>query len=120
MLLEDGNPVKPTVYAFEVPELLRDISPDELQSLERKLVRKIDIRLLPMLILMYILNYLDRNNIAAARLAGKVGLQKSLGLSSQQYNVGDLFSCSFSWVVSWDRHVRREIASDSVRKSFVV
>ena len=32
--------------------------------------RKIDLRLLPIIIIMYILNYIDRNNIAAARFAG--------------------------------------------------
>lgn len=40
-----------------------------------------------MLIVMYIMNYLDRNNIAAARLAGKIGLEKELGMSSTQFNV---------------------------------
>jgi hypothetical protein len=40
---------------------------------------------LPMIILMYIMNYLDRNNIAAVRLAG---LQADLNLSSVQYQVG--------------------------------
>ena len=35
-----------------------------------------------MLVIMYIMNYLDRNNIAAARLAG---LEEELNLSSTQY-----------------------------------
>ncbi|KAK4690228.1 MFS transporter, ACS family, pantothenate transporter, partial [Lecanoromycetidae sp. Uapishka_2] len=52
------------------PELVRDLAPEERVNLEKKLVRKIDTRLLPMIILMYIMNYLDRNNIASARLAG--------------------------------------------------
>lgn len=51
-------------------------------QLEALLVRKIDLRLLPMVILMYILNYLDRNNIAAARLAG---LESDLSLTGTQY-----------------------------------
>jgi len=37
---------------------------------------------------MYIMNYLDRNNIAAARLTGKKGLQKDLGMTDTQYQVG--------------------------------
>ena len=37
-----------------------------------------------MIILMYVMNYLDRNNIAAVRLAG---LQAELDLSSTQYQV---------------------------------
>lgn len=74
----------------DLPEILAKLSLEERQTMERKLVRKIDIRLLPMLVLMYILNYLDRNNIASAKLAGKVGLVKDLGLTSTQYNVGML------------------------------
>ena len=69
------------------PELIRNLSMDERQRLETALVRKIDLALLPMLILMYIMNYLDRNNIAAARLAGlQDPLSKGgLNLSSTQY-----------------------------------
>lgn len=33
------------------------------------------------------MNYLDRNNIASARLAGKPGMQAELRLSSVQWNV---------------------------------
>lgn len=57
-------------------------SPSHLPAQECLLVRKIDLRLLPMVILMYILNYLDRNNIAAARLAG---LESDLSLTGTQY-----------------------------------
>lgn len=35
----------------ELPPLLRDLPPEELKALEKKLVRKIDIRLLPTMIL---------------------------------------------------------------------
>lgn len=34
-----------------LPEVLRDLSPEELKALEKKLVRKVDIRLLPTMIL---------------------------------------------------------------------
>ena len=69
----------------EAPPLVRIMSDDERFVREAVLVRKIDLRLMPMIILMYIMNYLDRNNIAAARLAG---LQKELKLTSTQYSVG--------------------------------
>jgi hypothetical protein len=49
------------------PESLRGVSPEEHKRLEQALVRKIDMRLMPMLVLMYIMNYLDRNNIAAGK-----------------------------------------------------
>ena len=66
-----------------VPELVRNMTPEYRLRLETQLKRKIDLRLLPMIILMY-MNYLDRNNIAAARL---VGLQADLNLTSVQFNV---------------------------------
>jgi len=68
----------------EVPPLVKALSTEERRRLELALVRKIDFRLMPMIVLMYILNYLDRNNIASARLAG---LEADLNLSSTQYNV---------------------------------
>ncbi|KAI0099493.1 MFS general substrate transporter [Daldinia grandis] len=53
-----------------MPEILARLTPEQRLELETRLRRKIDWRLLPMIILMYILNYIDRNNIAAAKLAG--------------------------------------------------
>ena len=66
----------------EAPPLVKDLTVEDRERLDRALRRKIDIRLLPMIVLMYIMNYLDRNNIAAARLAG---LEDELNLSSTQY-----------------------------------
>jgi hypothetical protein len=40
----------------EIPMILRDLTLEERVVLEKRLVRKIDIRLLPMLVLMYIMN----------------------------------------------------------------
>jgi hypothetical protein len=72
-----------------LPDALASMSPADRQRLELHLRRKIDLRLLPMVILMYIMNYLDRNNIASARIAGPngKGLQDELKLSSTQYQV---------------------------------
>lgn len=74
----------PSSSKLEVPPLVAAMSQEHRFELETKLRRKIDTRLLPMVILMYIMNYLDRNNIAAVRLAG---LQDELNLSSTQYQV---------------------------------
>lgn len=49
----------------EAPAYVAGLSPEDREKAERALVRKIDLRLLPMLIIMYILNYLDRNNIVS-------------------------------------------------------
>lgn len=44
----------------------------------KKLLRKIDLHLLPFLIIMYLLNFLDRSNLAQARQGT---LEKDLGMS---------------------------------------
>ena len=51
---------------------------------EKKLVRKIDLFLLPTIWLMYLLSYIDRTNIGNAKIAG---MAKDLDLSSGQYSV---------------------------------
>lgn len=50
-------------------------------AVEKSLKRKLDARC-ALFVLIYIMNYLDRNNIAAARLKG---LQTDLGLDNNQY-----------------------------------
>jgi MFS family permease len=72
----------PSTSKLEPPPLVAAMSQAHRLEAEARLRRKIDTRLLPMVILMYIMNYLDRNNIAAVRLAG---LQDELDLSSTQY-----------------------------------
>lgn len=43
-----------------LPSILRGKSPEELKALEKRLIKKVDMRLLPTMILIYIMNYLDR------------------------------------------------------------
>ncbi|KAL5507991.1 hypothetical protein ACEPAH_5609 [Sanghuangporus vaninii] len=52
------------------------------KRLERKLLRKLDMRV-SILIIIYILNYIDRNNAAAARLRG---FEEDLHLVGEQFN----------------------------------
>jgi hypothetical protein len=66
------------------PAFIQRLSHEERRVLEAKLRRKIDLRLLPMIVLIYIMNYLDRNNIASARLAG---LEADLNLHGNQFQV---------------------------------
>lgn len=95
--VEDNRPGR-----LQAPDFIRNLTPEEREHLEKKLKRKIDIRLLPAIIIMYIMNYIDRwvlsffpsldmrwltaeyarNNIAAARLAG---LERDLNLSSTEF-----------------------------------
>ncbi|KAF9880924.1 hypothetical protein CkaCkLH20_01966 [Colletotrichum karsti] len=62
---------------LQPPPIVAAMSHEYRAALEKKLVRRIDLRLLPMTVVCYILNYIDRNNIAAARLAG---LERDLNL----------------------------------------
>ncbi|GLB22705.1 hypothetical protein AtubIFM61612_003283 [Aspergillus tubingensis] len=50
---------------------------------ERKLLRKMDLRLMPMLTLLYLFSFLDRGNIGNARIEG---MEEDLHLGGTQYN----------------------------------
>ncbi|KAL1860727.1 hypothetical protein Daus18300_009070 [Diaporthe australafricana] len=51
---------------------------------QRKAIRKVDLRLIPMLVLLYLMAYLDKTNIGNAKIEG---LLDSLGMTGAQYNV---------------------------------
>lgn len=51
---------------LELQQAIRNYIPDT--DAEKKLVRKIDLHLIPILWLMYVLNYVDRTNIVSAVL----------------------------------------------------
>ncbi|KAG2366718.1 major facilitator superfamily domain-containing protein [Suillus spraguei] len=61
----------------------RLLTADARKAGERALVRKLDCRLMPTAIVIYILNYIDRVAITAARLQG---LEQDLGLTTIQYD----------------------------------
>ncbi|GAA5968860.1 hypothetical protein JCM11641_000760 [Rhodosporidiobolus odoratus] len=67
-------------YADKTLDSLPAFTPEE----ERKLVRKIDYKLVPFLSLLYLLSFLDRVNIGQARLDG---LEADLGLQGNQYQI---------------------------------
>jgi MFS transporter, ACS family, DAL5 transporter family protein len=50
---------------------------------ERAVLRKMDLRLMPMLTLLYLLSFLDRGNIGNAKIEGLV---ESLHMTEPQYN----------------------------------
>ncbi|KAJ5787830.1 Major facilitator superfamily domain general substrate transporter [Penicillium paradoxum] len=75
------------------PGPLRDQEmPDEVSAgptldeerMERSLIRKIDLHILPLVVLVYLFSFLDRVNIGNARL---YGLEEDLGLVGNQYQV---------------------------------
>ncbi|KAI5917295.1 major facilitator superfamily domain-containing protein [Camillea tinctor] len=63
-------------------ELVETYVPDTEE--ERKLVRKIDLYLLPTMWLMYLLSYMDRTNIGNAKIAG---MEEDLQLDSNRYSI---------------------------------
>lgn len=62
--------------------LALSMSPERRREVEKKMKRKLDLRC-SLFVLIYIMNYLDRNNIAAARLGG---LEQDLGINNTQYS----------------------------------
>ncbi|KAL9126925.1 MAG: hypothetical protein Q9217_004101 [Psora testacea] len=84
----DGRPLGNNYYDPDIahPEVEYR---DDLQvqcpphTTQRKLVTKIDLRVIPVLSILYLLAFLDRTNIANAAV---YGLQEDLGLTGTQYN----------------------------------
>ena len=59
------------------------------EKMAKKLVRKIDLHIMPVLVILYLLSFLDRTNIGNARLAN---LEVDLGMTGLNYNVRAAFS----------------------------
>jgi hypothetical protein len=56
----DGSLQATRTRGLQPPDIIAHLSPEERLVLETHLRRKIDFRLLPMIIIMYIMNYIDR------------------------------------------------------------
>ncbi|PGH06774.1 hypothetical protein GX51_02215 [Blastomyces parvus] len=59
-----------------------EMAPEKQTRLDRKILLKLDLLLVPMMGMLYLLAFLDRSNIGNARVAG---LQKDLGITDLQY-----------------------------------
>ncbi|KAL2669903.1 hypothetical protein Neosp_015069 [[Neocosmospora] mangrovei] len=66
-------------------ELLRHLSADQMETLNKSVRSKIDWHMMPWVTLMFLMNYLDRINVSNARLAG---LQDDLNMSDTVWNTG--------------------------------
>ena len=85
---------------FPLPRELEHLQHDDVNKLEKNLVRRLDSTLMPVVVLLFLLNILDRNNIANAKVSG---LTDTLRITNAQYNtclmifyVGCMFQCAFS------------------------
>ncbi|KAJ5155735.1 Major facilitator superfamily domain general substrate transporter [Penicillium capsulatum] len=83
----DSAPEKPAVLQFEGSRSLHDensIGAPALASVdEAAVLRKMDLRLIPMLSILYLLAFLDRGNIGNAKIEGLVD---DLNMTGPQYN----------------------------------
>ncbi|KAJ5754580.1 hypothetical protein N7533_004123 [Penicillium manginii] len=76
--------VKPgLLQQLPLPAELGSLGSDEIEQLEKGLVRRLDTCLLPSVVILFLMNILDRNNIANAKIAG---LPDTLGITNTQYN----------------------------------
>ena len=82
---EEEDPNSPEAILQRYP-LLRDKSEHELDILNRQLRRRIDIRMLPIITICLMINYLDRSNVTNARVAG---MQEDMNMTDVQW-VGHL------------------------------
>ena len=71
-----------TVQQLRMPASLSALSESDYSALGRKAIMKLDSRVMPCMVIMYILNYLDRQNIASAKLAG---IEEDLRMNDVQY-----------------------------------
>lgn len=79
------------VSADELPspeEIIERLGIADWRQLEKKLVRRLDMTLVPMLWILYVFNYLDRASLGQARLST---LDQDLGLTGYQF--GKAFGC---------------------------
>ncbi|GLI77968.1 hypothetical protein PoHVEF18_006265 [Penicillium ochrochloron] len=65
-----------------MPPSLAVLTETELTKIRRQAILKLDARIMPCMVLMYIMNYLDRQNIAAAKLAQ---IEQDLRMTDVQY-----------------------------------
>ncbi|KAJ5682508.1 hypothetical protein N7462_005673 [Penicillium macrosclerotiorum] len=77
----------------DVMAVYMSYDPEFRSTIERQLRRKIDSRILPLIVVIYLFNYLDRNSITQARL---YGLQEDTGIKGAQYQTAiSIFSAGY-------------------------
>jgi hypothetical protein len=65
-----------------MPASLAILTDVEYAKIKRQVTLKLDARIMPCMVVMYIMNYLDRQNIAAAKLAN---IDHDLNMTDVQY-----------------------------------
>ncbi|KAJ5950116.1 hypothetical protein N7454_001700 [Penicillium verhagenii] len=79
---------KPGIMELEDPKqgvLNRFGDHEHQEKLTRRLLLKLDFRILPMLSLLFLCSFLDRTNVGNAKI---LGLEKDIGITDRQYDIG--------------------------------
>lgn len=66
-----------------LPEELAHLTHHEQRRMERRVTRRLDMTLMPVVFILFLLNILDRNNIASAKISG---LTETLNMTNSEYN----------------------------------
>ncbi|KAH7309192.1 major facilitator superfamily domain-containing protein [Stachybotrys elegans] len=75
--------VEPTAdEAAPLPASLRDMSDEEIQQFEKRMVRKMDFVIMPIMGILYVLNYVDRSALAATKV---YGITEDLNMSEADF-----------------------------------
>ncbi|GKT87397.1 major facilitator superfamily transporter [Colletotrichum tofieldiae] len=89
--VNESSDEKPIDSQLEQAQMLADLpdpdagkSPEERAAIDKKLMWKVDLWLVPWLSLLYLLSFLDRTNIGNARLAG---MEEDLNMEGSDYNL---------------------------------
>lgn len=82
MIEDDDLKIEHPATGMDMPPNLAALSEAEYAKLAKWATVKMDIVIMPIMVIMYILNYLDRQNIASAKLAN---ITDDLSLSPVQY-----------------------------------
>jgi hypothetical protein len=81
-VIEDLKSEEQPVRGLVMPDSLASLNNVDYNRLGRKATLKMDLVIMPIMVIMYVLNYLDRQNIASAKLAN---ITEDLNLSQVQY-----------------------------------
>ncbi|KIW72636.1 hypothetical protein PV04_00816 [Phialophora macrospora] len=71
------------VHVLELPDPDEGLSEEERKKIDRALLWKLDLQLIPWLAFLYLISFLDRTNIGNAKIDG---LQEDLNLTNNEYN----------------------------------
>uniref|UniRef100_A0A8H7MZ28 Major facilitator superfamily (MFS) profile domain-containing protein n=1 Tax=Bionectria ochroleuca TaxID=29856 RepID=A0A8H7MZ28_BIOOC len=78
---EIAKPVR-NEYLLPKPESIANMSDEDLGTLRKKMVRKMDMVIMPIMGILYILNYVDRSALAATKV---YGIMEDLNMTTAQF-----------------------------------